>query len=128
MDSENRKNERFDNMGRVECSALCPLPGVLDDISMDGCRVHFPVPFEVDMENDYELKVKLTVMGTVNMLVLIAHPQWVTQEDSETSLGFKLLRSPNTPELQRIIGDLSKKAEFDDDIAGQIIDSQVHFV
>ena len=40
---ENRKNHRYPEIGRVIAPELCALPGILDNISFDGCKIHFPV-------------------------------------------------------------------------------------
>ena len=52
MQTELRKNTRFEDFGRIECEDLGPVSGILDDISMNGCKVHFDVPVNVNLEND----------------------------------------------------------------------------
>lgn len=122
MANENRKEERFPDIGRVDAIDICSLPGVLDDISLSGCKVHFPVPVTVDEENDYEIKIRPASKCTQEPLVLICHPQWnKIKENNESQIGFAILRSPDTPQLTAYIEE--RKANNEDDSA--IVDSMI---
>ncbi len=123
MKRENRVAERFEEMGRVSASQICALPGVLDDISSSGCKVHFPNPVNLDLENDYKICVDFanSSLGTLNLVV---HPMWHSEDSSETAIGFKILYSPDTPKLKAGIDFLKvqgKKSENDGDIKNLII-------
>ena len=129
MKRELRKDARFENIGRVECESICPLPGVLEDISLTGCRVHFPSIFTVDMENDYQLRLKISFRNETISLDLICHPQWQTAADDNcTELGFKFLRSPDTPELNAFISELSSTKKDESDISDLLIETPVTFI
>ena len=52
MDQENRLHTRYEEIGRVTASELCALPAVLDDISLNGCKIHYSFPVVVDLENE----------------------------------------------------------------------------
>ena len=113
---DKRKDERFDDIGRAESPELCALPGFLVDISMLGCRVRFPVNFEVPMEKDIELKVITARKGSSQPITLIAHPQWFHSESDSTEIGFKFLRSPGTRELYKYIERLAlSAAEYEEE-------------
>ena len=60
MDEENRQNVRYEEIGRVISPELCALPGILDNISATGCRVHFPVNVIVDLESEFDVKISLS--------------------------------------------------------------------
>ncbi|MCH5290234.1 MAG: PilZ domain-containing protein [Treponema sp.] len=128
MENQNRREPRYDNTGRVESAELCALPGVLDDISISGCRVHFPIPFSIDMENDYELMVKLSYKGTIHTFELLVHPRWLKTDDEKTTIGFSILRSPDSPKLATFITLLTEDAEDKNNVSNLIIDSTVHFI
>ncbi|MBQ9538378.1 MAG: PilZ domain-containing protein [Treponema sp.] len=126
MAREHRTDERYEDFGRVEAEDLCSFPGILDDISMKGCKVHFPVPVSLDMENQYKLNISLA-QQSAGPLRLICNPQWKKINDSETEIGFRFMRSPDTPRLASYIG--AKQGEMkDDSIYSMIIGNKAVFV
>lgn len=116
MALEHRKDERFEDIGRVDAQNLCVFPGVLVDISMFGCRIRFPATFDVDMESDFVLKITPARKYSLQNIQLIGHPQWVKHEDESTEVGFKLLRSPGTRMLGTYVQKLAlAEAEFEEE-------------
>ena len=116
MKGELRKDVRFEDFGRVECNDLCPFSGVLDDISISGCKIHYDTPVNLDMDKDYELRIRLS-RATLEPLDLVCHPQWQKQmEDSSIQIGFLFLTSPDTVRLNVYINHLheeEKSSEID---------------
>lgn len=103
MSKDQRKNVRFNDFGRAECAEICPVAGVLDDISLTGCKIHYDTPISMDMENDYEIHLRLSRLPAGSLLML-CHPQWQRQdEDGSTEVGFVFLHSPDTPALETYI-------------------------
>ena len=41
MALEERHSERFDDIGRVEIPELCGISATLENISKDGCKIHY---------------------------------------------------------------------------------------
>lgn len=121
MRHEHRKDERYTDIGRVEAKELCALPGVLDDISLTGCKVHFPVPLSLDMENDYNITIKFSRNTKNNVLNLLCHPQWKRSKGNETEIGFKILTNPNSKHLSSYISSLKESSEDKFDISSMII-------
>lgn len=98
-----RKHIRYNDFGRAECAEICPVAGVLDDISLTGCKIHYDTPISLDMENDYEIQLRLSRIPS-GSLSLICHPQWQRQnEDGSTEAGFVFLHSPDTQALESYI-------------------------
>lgn len=128
MCGDNRKAVRYDDIGRVDAPDICALPGVLDDISLTGCKVHFPIPVTIDMENDYELRIKPSQKPALNPLVLICHPQWKKESDNESEIGFQVLRSPDSPQLAAYIEVLKQNADDPANVQDIIIESKATFV
>ncbi len=128
MSREQRRNARFDDCGYVEVKGLSTLPGILNDISLKGCKVRFPIPVHVDMENDYELRIKVMNQDEMTSLFLISHPQWVKTVDGQTEVGFTFLRSPGTLALEDYIKHLDLDMQDDDSIFNLIIEPQPVFV
>lgn len=128
MEVENRKESRYLDIGRVDVIDICSLPGVLDDISLSGCKVHFPVPVMVDMENDYEVRIRPANQIPMEQLVLICHPQWKNINGVVAQIGFSILRSPDTPQLTAYINHLQKKAEDSDNVQNLLVGSKVTFI
>lgn len=110
MHVELRKNTRFEDFGRIECEDLCPVHGVLDDISMEGCKTHFDAPVTLSFDNDYELCVRLSRFPA-EALVLMCHPEWSREKDGTTEIGFSILRSPDTARLESYITQLHQEQQ-----------------
>ena len=116
-----RETERFDDIGRIEAPELCPLSGVLDNISKGGIKVHYNLPVVVDLENDYEITLTFARAATES-IELIVHPQWVKEENGTTEIGFKILPSKGTGHLHEYIEELGLDKN-DSSITDQITNS-----
>ena len=111
MVEENRQNQRYEEIGRITAPEICALSGVLDDISLSGCKVHYSFPLTVDLDNEYEVKLSPLHHGEQAPLNLICQPQWVREAEGNTYIGFKILYSPDANRLKDFIqqlDDLSK--------------------
>lgn len=127
MCREHRTDERYEDFGHVEAESICALPGVLDDISVGGCKVRFPVPVAIDMENQYNLTIRLSQSDS-SPLHLICCPQWVSLKGSETVIGFSVLRSPDSPRLESYISEKQMTEGDGDSIYSLIINNEPVFV
>ncbi len=107
---EQRKDVRFEDIGRVDIPALCILPAVLVDISMYGCKVRFPVALDIEMENEYDIKI-IPAMREFGSFHLVGEPAWIKKEHKSTEVGFKILRSPGSKNLQNYVEKLLQTAE-----------------
>lgn len=111
MSQENRQSERYQEIGKVTSAEICSLPGILDDISATGCKIHYAFPVTVDMETEYELRLSPLHNSDEAPLVLKCLPQWINQIDDNTYIGFKVLYSPDANRLNEFIiylKDISK--------------------
>ncbi len=118
MSDENRLNTRYKEIGRVLISEISSLPGVLDDISISGCKIHFLMPVVIDLENEYNVKILLSRNSTENPLNLYCKPQWAKECQGSTQIGMKIIFSPDMKRLTSFINDLKKE---DSDIFTDII-------
>ena len=57
MNSKERLSQRFDDMGRFMAADICALPGILENISREGCKICYQFAVSVDMDTDYEAKI-----------------------------------------------------------------------
>lgn len=121
MTEENRVAERFDDMGKVNCPDLCALAGNLINISKTGLKVRFPVPVSVDLEaqNEYEMKITLAKKIGEAPLSLVCVPQWVSEVQHETEIGFKALYSPDQNRYMNYVTELADSEK--DDIFPEIV-------
>ncbi len=108
-----RQHTRFEDFGKVDCAELSPVNGVLEDISLKGCKVHYDFPVEINTEKDYELKIRLS-RSNLEPLVLIGHPQWVSAQDLSIDVGFQFLRSRDTFKLESYIKNLTDEINDSD--------------
>ena len=127
MDSEIRQDERFEDIGRIEAPQICPLAGVLDNISLGGCKVHYTVPVVVDLENDYEVNITFARAASDGSLELTCHPQWAREVNGTTEIGFKVLPCKGTARLAKYIEDLGLD-KMDSSLADQIANSGCQFI
>ena len=111
MGVESRKSKRFDDIGRIDAPELCPLAGVLDNISRGGCKVHYTFPVAVDLENDYDLTI-VFARAASESIELLAHPQWVKRNGGTTEIGFKILPSKGIARLFAYIKELDMDEAF----------------
>lgn len=132
MKKDLRKAIRFTEIARVDCLEICALPGVLDDISSTGCRVHFPGIVSVDLESEteIELSIRFSNPDLPQELQLVVVPCRIVDhpEESECEVGFRIMRSPDTPLLKEYIEKLQEKSDDDSDITDLIIQQDVEFV
>jgi hypothetical protein len=121
-----RKSLRFADIGRIDAPQICALPGVLDNISREGCKIHYMFPVVLDLENDYEIKVT-PASSPMRPLLLLCHPQWVKEDKGITEIGFSILRSPDYSRLVSYVDNLDSDAE-ELDVDKQIVNSVCRFV
>lgn len=111
-----RKAERFEDFGRVENCSFCAVNGVLKDISKTGIKVSYSIPPVIDMDNEYEVTVRLS-RGAVSPLSLIVKPARVIESDEgETDVGFSILRSKDTPKLEAYVSRLEEDSVSSEDV------------
>ncbi len=103
MSQENRKAIRYDEIGKVTANELCAFPGILDNISATGCKVHFPLCIVVDLDNEYELTISTSRLEFSTPLKLLCRPMWVKECGGTTSIGFSILFSPDAERLDEYI-------------------------
>ena len=109
---ENRQSPRYKEIGKVISHELCALSGILDDISANGCKIHFAYPVVVDLESEYNLELTPARHNDTNPLRLRCKPQWVNEKEGNTYIGFENLYSPDANRLAAFINQL-KEAEED---------------
>ena len=103
MEQENRLHTRYEEIGRISAPEICALPGILDDISLNGCKVHYSFPVVVNLENEYDVKISPLHGSTSSPLNLICSPQWVNENGGNTFIGFKIHYSPDAHKLENFI-------------------------
>ena len=118
MGKENRLHPRYPEIGRIIAPDLCTLPGILDNISFTGCKIHLPVYGVVDLEAEYMIKVSLSRSFEESPLQLMCKPMWVKENQGNTQIGLQILYSPDDARLREFISYLQEMGadEEDDDI------------
>ena len=103
MIHENRKETRYNEIGHVNAAELCPIAAILDNISCNGCKIHYTFPVVVDLEAEYDLKVAPLHFTDSTPLHLLCKPQWVNEVGGSTYIGFQVLYSPDANRLNNFI-------------------------
>lgn len=113
---ENRKHERFNDFGRVECEELCHFPGTLNDISQSGLKVTFNTVIDLDMENEYKLIVRIPKCNG-EYIELLVTPAWMFERNGTSQVGFSILLSAGNHAFGEYIKNLEKErdSEKEDD-------------
>lgn len=108
MTEENRLNPRYKEIGRIIAPEICALPGVLDDISASGCKIHYSFPIVLELDNEYEIKISPLHQEDQTPLNLICTPQWIKEQNENTFIGLKILYSPDANRLNNFIQHLEE--------------------
>ena len=126
MNSKERLSQRFEDIGRFLAPELCALPGVLVNVSREGCKIHYSLPVDFDMDNDYEAKI--TFARSANeQFTLLCHPQWIKKDGDYTDIGFKILPSIDYSRLSKYIEKLDMDSN-DSDLSDEISDSSCKII
>ena len=110
MTQEKRQNTRYKEIGKVSSPELCALAGVLDNISVNGCKVHYTYPVVVDLDSEYSLEISPASQYGSQPLRLRCKPQWVNEKEGNTFIGLEILYSPDTARLSDFISQLEKSS------------------
>ena len=116
MGIENRQNPRYPEIGRINAPELCALPGILDNISLSGCKIHFPVSVVVDLDSEYMIKISLSRSIEEAPLQLMCKPMWVKENQGTTQIGLQILYSPDDARLREFVNYLQAMGDDDDEI------------
>lgn len=108
MAEENRLHTRYEEIGRITAPEICALPGVLDDISASGCKIHYAFPVVVDLDNEYDIKISPLHQGDQAPLNLRCSPQWIKELEGNTYIGLKIQYSPDANRLSSFIQHLEE--------------------
>lgn len=125
MNSEERLSQRFEDIGRFLSPDLCALPGTLENISREGCKIHYSFPVSVDFNSDYEAKITFSRVANESFL-LLCHPCWIKEEGNSMDIGFQILPSTDFARLAKYIEKLNNESE--DTLSDEISDSSCQII
>lgn len=129
MEQEKRKHKRYADIGRVDAPDVCIFPGMLYDISQSGCRIVFPMQLNVDMEQEYDIKITPTAEKQIAPFLLRVRPVWLKQTDSNSEIAFSLLPGPAAKSLDLYIAHLaSQAADGGEDYEQLVLQPECQFV
>lgn len=125
---ELRKHIRFCDFGRVECKEICNFPADLKDISISGMKVDFHSDIELNMNDEYEVTVRLSKFNGEPITLLVI-PMWRFDDNSkdvtDVQVGFSILPSLDFSKLKEYISKLDEndtvvEIDCDDDNNSQM--------
>ncbi len=123
-----KREERFEEIARIECSEICALGGGLKNISLHGLECYFPSPVSINYEKEYSVLLKFARADCVKVFDLVCNPKWEKEGEGKTDIGFEIMRSPDSPEFSSFIENLSEKSKISDSISDMIISSDAEFI
>jgi|GEM_PF-1172141 hypothetical protein len=103
-----RKAKRFEEVAKVSVPNLSQFSGVLVDVSKIGCRIHFNVFLNIEMDMEYEILI-FPVLADIDSFTLVGEPVWVQNKSKSTEIGFKFLRSVGTKPFEAYIDNLEDR-------------------
>lgn len=86
-----RQSERFPEFGKVYAPSLSSLPGIVDDVSREGCKIRFAVSVNFDTENDCVVDFVLSQVDGEKRMSLMCRPKWVRRSENSTEIGMGIL-------------------------------------
>ena len=125
MNSEERLSHRFEDIGRFLSPELCAIPGTLENISREGCKIHYSFPVAVELNNDYEAKITFSRAANESFS-LLCHPCWAKAEGNGTDIGFQILPSTDFMRLSKYIQKLD--SDSDDSLSDEISGSTCQII
>lgn len=111
---EKRNDGRYKDYARIDAPELCVLPGMLLDISKTGCRVKFPVPVEINEENECELNIQPSCRQGLKPFSLTVRPVWTEEAEDNNEAGFSIIGASDTRRLSSYLNVLHQ-ASLDSD-------------
>lgn len=113
MRKEQRKEPRFHVTGKVECPAISTFGGILESVSRTELVATFQSSAEIADDAEYTLRAAPAAGGAAEPFTLVCLPLSHKTGDSETTVEFSILRSPDSPRYAAFIQGLSDKAGDD---------------
>jgi hypothetical protein len=111
MNDENRQLPRYPDFARAKIRELCQLPGYLEDVCKNGCRVRFPNAVSIDTDREYTLAILPALRCGIGEFDLIVSPQWIREERDSVEIGFSVLHCPGIRQFMRYVEILSELEE-----------------
>ena len=120
MCMKDRASRRYNDIGRIAIDDICAFPGVLDNVSRGGFKMHYVFPVNVDFDSDYEAGITCARAASNGTFSVLCHPQWSKNVNGGTEIGFKLLPSKDSSKFCDYVSKLGideSNETVDDQIA-----------
>jgi hypothetical protein len=106
MSIENRQMPRYQDFARARIQEMCQLPGYLEDVSRNGCKVRFSHVNDIDTDREYTLQIQPAPKSGIAEFSLVVQPQWVRRNGDTVDVGFSVLHSPGIRQFSRYVEHL----------------------
>lgn len=128
MEQERRRHPRFCDVGRVDAPEVCMFPGVLQDVSICGCRVEFPMQVDIDMEREYMIRFTPTAEKQLAPFSVRAHPVRLERGESNSVIAFSLMPSSSSHMIETYVDRLARQQAVHTDYAQLLSQPECQFI
>ena len=111
MQSDKRKNERYQSQAKARIEGADCGEILLKDISIIGCCLASAVNVNVKSGNRYEIEVIPEEAADIGKFKVITESKWIHAAENSTELGFAILESPKGKQFQRYVDYLAWRSE-----------------
>lgn len=108
MSIDNRQLPRFQDFARARINELCQLPGYLEDVSVNGCKIRFTHVFDVDTDREYTLTVLPALRSGIGEFEVVVRPQWICRNPDSIDIGFYVLHCPGIRQFMKYVNILAQ--------------------
>lgn len=113
MSIENRQAPRYNDFARARIDELCQLPGFLEDVSKNGCKVRFMHVCDLDTESEYTMTILPALRSGIREFSIVVKPQWIRKGGDYVEIGFSVLCSPGMCQFNRYVDILAQLEEVE---------------
>ena len=111
MQSDKRKNFRYESQANARIEGLDCGETLLKDLSIIGCCLSSARKADVKSSGRYEIEITPEEASGIGNFTLIAESVWTHTAENSMEFGFAIRESPKGKEFQRYVDYLAWRSE-----------------
>jgi hypothetical protein len=105
--SDSRRSPRYRSLARAQVSGVLEEECLLKNISITGCCVECTGAADIQINAQYQLKVKPERVSHIGSFQLEVECKWIRRDNYAAELGFAITASPKGKKFQRYVDYLA---------------------